>query len=205
MYLGWTPLFAESGRNAVNRRWARLDSLRLASIGFTLALQAVQRPRVIDLDTAPKHPDPDAPDVRRLSGFVPEFMPDVATLVREMRAWGTTVVLLTLPGLYTSDGALSEKALKIGHLPTFTDNPYVFAKMTEGYNAALRELARREAVQLIDLDAWSRTALTPRDQYFADSVHLQVGGQKLLALFLAQQLVPTLCAIRGSTAGSEDR
>ena len=36
----------------------------------------------------------------------------------------------------------SPRALEIGHLPTFTDNPFVLARMAERYNEALRALAR---------------------------------------------------------------
>ena len=125
------------------------------------------------------------------------------TIVREMRAAGTKVVLLTLPGLYTSDAPISEKALKIGHLPSFTDNPYVFAKMTEGYNAALRRLAERDDVQVIDLESWSRSALTPRDRYFADTVHLHEDGQELLGAYLAEQLAPALTGTSERTAKVE--
>jgi lysophospholipase L1-like esterase len=193
LFIGWTPLFAGTQWVAMNQSWARLDTLRLASIGFNLALQAVQRPQAsVKLKPAHKNADPDAPEVRRLSDFVPDFMPEMETIVREMRAAGAKVVIITLPGLYTSDAPISEKALKIGHLPTFTDNPYVFAKMTEGYNAALRRLAEREHVQLIDLESWSRTALTPRDRYFADSVHPHEDGQELLGAYLAEQLAPSL-------------
>ena len=82
--------------------------------------------------------------------------------------------------------------MKIGHLPTFTDNPYVLAKMSEGYNAELRKLATREGLQLIDLDAWSHHALTPRDEYFSDSVHLYEDGQEMIGSYIVGELSPTV-------------
>src|SRR5439155_966301 len=83
VYIGWTPLFADTRQSAMNRSWARVDTLRLASIGFNLALQAVHRSQApVKLEAAPKHADPNAPEVRRLNDFVPEFMPEVESIVR---------------------------------------------------------------------------------------------------------------------------
>lgn len=194
VYIGWTPLFAGPQVTGVSRSWARLDSLRLAGIGVNLVLQAVEGAHPLDLhaNTAPKHPDADAPEVRRLNDFVPGFMPDLEAIAREMQSVGSKVILVTLPGLYTSDGPVSAKALEVGHLPAFTDNPYVLAKMSERYNEALRRLAERQHLQLIDLDGWSRQALTPRDEHFADSVHVNGHGEQLVGDYIATQLLPAL-------------
>ena len=51
-----------------------------------------------------------------------------------MQAAGSRVVILTLPGLYQTDRDPSPRALEIGHLPTFTDNPFVLARMAELYS-----------------------------------------------------------------------
>jgi hypothetical protein len=100
--------------------------------------------------------------------------------------------LVTLPGLYAMDEEPSDLALQVGHLPTFTDNPYVLAKMSEQYNIALRNLAAQRGLLVIDLEQWSKTALQPRDQYFFDSVHLYEEGQAMIGLYMAQELSPLL-------------
>lgn len=61
---------------------------------------------------------------------------------------------------------VSPKALNVGHLPYFTENPFVLAKLTERLNVALRGLAERRGFGLIDFEAWSIQALQPRDIFF---------------------------------------
>jgi lysophospholipase L1-like esterase len=84
----------------------------------------------------------------------------------------------------------SPQALKVGHLPLFTDNPYVLAKISEEYNKRLRSLAQRHGLLLVDLEEWSHDALKPRDQFFFDSVHVYEEGQTRIGQYLAQQLLP---------------
>ena len=117
-------------------------------------------------------------------------MTDLEKIVKEMRAAGSEVVLLTLPGLFVMDEEPSPLALKVGHLPTFTDNPYVLAKISEEYNKRLRGLAKSENLLLIDLEQWSRESLKPRDRFFFDSVHLYEEGQTRIGQYLAAQLSP---------------
>jgi hypothetical protein len=102
-----------------------------------------------------------------------------------MRVSGSRVVLFARPGLYEVDREPTENMLKMGHLPTYTDNPYVLAALSARLNELLRQLARTESVDLIDLEAWSRTVLNPRERYFFDSVHLTDEGQAMLGRYLA--------------------
>jgi lysophospholipase L1-like esterase len=98
------------------------------------------------------------------------------------------VVLLTLPGLYQLDEAPTMRMLQIGHLPTYTDNPYVLAALSARFNDLLRQMAAEESAQLIDVEGWSRTAFRPRERYFFDSVHFTDEGQAILGRFLADQI-----------------
>src|SRR5262249_41474378 len=100
--------------------------------------------------------------------------------------------LLTLPGLFVMDEEPSPQALKVGHLPVFTDNPYVLAKMSQEYNRRLRHLATSQDLLLADLEEWSRESLTPRDRFFFDSVHLYEDGQSRIGKYLAKQLLPLI-------------
>src|SRR5262249_17294696 len=96
-----------------------------------------------------KHPDRDAPEVRALDGFVPAFVPELREIVTRLRAGGSRVVLFTLPGLYELDRDPTPAMLRMGHVPPYTDNPFVLAKLAARYNEVLRELARTEPLVLI--------------------------------------------------------
>jgi lysophospholipase L1-like esterase len=149
--------------------------------GARVALQDYERP---------KRPLRGAADVRRLDRYVPPFLHDVVRIVDEMQAAGSRVVLVTLPGLYSSDREPSPAAMEIGHLPPFTDNPFVLARMAERYNDELRALARARNLTLVDLDEWCRRELQPTEAYFVDSVHLDERTQERAGSWLAETLVP---------------
>lgn len=210
VYIGWGSLYNET--HALDRLpgWARLDSLGLLSRSIAHLRAAGRDPQVLAeqaraASLGATHADPAAPELRRLDGFVPTFMGDVEEIVRVLRAAGTTVVLVTLPGLYTVDSQPTERALRIGNMPVFTRNPFVLARMADRYNTQLRALARREGLQVIDLDAWSRTALVPRDAYFANAVHLDERAQELAGRYMSEALAPTLSAlgVRSTTISGE--
>lgn len=135
-----------------------------------------------------KRADRDAREVRQAAAMDIPFVGDVERIVREMQASGSRVVLLTLPGLYVPEETPSARAMEIGHLPSYTDNPYVLAALADNYNARLRQLSQKTGAELIDLAEWSKTALQPRDKNFFDSVHLELEAQAKLGVFLASEL-----------------
>jgi hypothetical protein len=132
--------------------------------------------------------------VRRLASSPPPGLDEIERIVDAVRGAGSQVVVLTLPGLYVLEEDPSPRALEIGHLPPFTDNPFVLAAMTRRLNDALRELAAARGLQVVDLERWSLTALTPRDGYFLDAVHLTDDGQTRIGEYLAAQLAADLPA-----------
>lgn len=138
----------------------------------------------------PKHIERDSGEVADLNGYVPNFIKDVIRIVDEMQSVGSEVMLVTLSGIYTMDEEPSASALEKGHLPTFTDNPYALAKMSEQYNVALRKLAMERNLHVIDLEEWGKTNLRPRDVFFADTVHLYEDGQELVGKYMADELLP---------------
>lgn len=191
IYIGWNALYQEPFASGVEKYLKSVglvrkvyQKIRAKIIGHTqAALEAYKKP---------KHVDRDAAAVQVLEGFQPSFFTDLETIVKEMRGAGSKVILLTLPGLFTLDEEPTPRALEIGHLPTFTDNPYVLAKMSTEYNKLLRRLAKEQGLVLVDLEEWSRESLRPRDKYFFDSVHLYEEGQVLIGQYLATQLVSLL-------------
>ena len=109
-------------------------------------------------------------------------------------------MLITLPGLFSNERFASPRALEIGHLPYFTNNAFVLAQMAANYNQALRELAHKQGLALIDLDRWSRNAFPDPEQWFFDSVHLKAEGQLRVGEYLAHELLLVL----DSRAGAGD-
>jgi lysophospholipase L1-like esterase len=192
IYLGWNGFFNEEqvfGHPALaSWRLIRGASARLATRvrGSQAAALAAY--------TKPKHPDRDAREIAGLREFVPVFFSEVRQIVRALRSSGSRVILLTLPGLYELDEAPTEHMLQIGHLPTYTDNPYVLAALNARFNDLLRQIAVEESAQLIDVEGWSRSAFDPRDRYFFDSVHFTDEGQAMLGRFLADQIQAMLAA-----------
>jgi len=189
VYIGWNALFnPEYYRKAGYRtgRWLKsvelIEKLSSRLLGpKELALRELRKE---------KHPDPDSARVRALDDYVPPFMDDVEKITEEMGAAGSRVVLITLAGLYTMKEEPGAGALEIGHLPVFTDNPYVLAKMSEKYNRALRDLASQKNLVLIDFEKWSSENLQPREKYFTDSVHMTREGQQMMGEYIAGQLEP---------------
>jgi len=192
IYIGWNALYFES--HAVNPWEEYFYSIKLFKMAYEKlhGLIVDQQKSAIIAYKKAKHPDKNASELKRLEGYVPSFIKDVAQIVTEMESVGSKVVLVTLPGLFSMDESPTEQALKVGHLPDFTNNPYVLAKMSEQYNIALRGLAERRGLQIIDLEIWSKTALQPRDTYFFDSVHLYAKGQDKIGVYMASELVSAL-------------
>jgi len=124
--------------------------------------------------------------------YSPNFLGKIEKIIDRFQAKGSRVFLLTLPGLFASDESLSLKALKIGHMPAFTVNPYVLAKITQRYNQSLRNLAARRGLGLIDLASWSERNLSPREDFFLDSVHLTPEGLIRIGSYIAEQIKPAL-------------
>ena len=183
IYIGWNNLFGPE------------PQVGLSKYSFTCRLirrinGKLSRPTRTAMEeyNKPKHVDANAPQVNELSGFVPPFIGDVEEIVRQMQSMNSRVIIVTLPSLFTMNEDPSEEALKKGQLPSFTDNPYVLAKLIERYNAALRELANRDGLQIIDLERWSKDALVPRNSYFYDSMHLYEEGQEKIGIYMADEI-----------------
>lgn len=205
IYLGWNGFFNQEqvfGQPTL-ATWRLIRGVArgvptLFSSRQAAALAAYERP---------KHPDRESQDVTRLAGLVPDFFPEIRQIIREMQSHGSRVVLFTLPGLYSLDREPTPRMLTIGQLPTYTDNPYVLATLSARLNDLLRQLARDESADLIDLDVWSRTALEPRERYFFDSVHLTDEGQTMLGRYIADHF-PKVLGPRGGMVpygGQADR
>jgi hypothetical protein len=205
LYIGWNALYAEHAYFEAHAVRPSVDPAdHLASI--RLARQAALRlmrgrlelgEEALEDYLRTKRPDARDPLLSMLRDYTPSFLGEVERIGVEMRDAGSVVVLVTLPGLYRTDEPPSARALAVGHLPSFTDNPYVLAAMAERYNDALRHMAAKHDLELADLDGWARRELVPPERFFFDSVHLWEEGQAKVGAYLAATLRDHLLAPAG--------
>ena len=192
IYIGWNPLYEEGGLSRLvggaKYSWA---AIRLFARIWKRASwwERGNQEAALELYRDEKRPDRDAAYLALIESYQFAFLSDLEKLVDEMESVGSRVALLTLPCLYVMDEQPSPRALRAGHLPYFTDNPFVLAKVAEVYNKRIKELAKRRNLLLIDLATWSLTALTPREDFFFDSVHLVEEGQVMVGRKVAGDLV----------------
>lgn len=192
IYIGWNAIYGVTDMFLGMERY--LYSLRfIEKLWYRLQL-LFSTPQALALKeyNQEKNYNPNDQSIHVLDDYDMKFLQDIEKIVDEFLAFGSQVVIVTLPGLFNTYEQPSELAMKVGHLPPFTDNPFFLARMTEIYNERLRALARQRDLQLIDLDQWSVSALKPRDQFFFDSVHLYEEGQYLIGDYMASQLESTV-------------
>jgi len=196
IYIGWNALYSETFMKEGRDLPGRSSALRILSDAYNKAAAALDTPQhqALLAYEKPKHPDRNAPEVAALDDYTPSFMPQLARVVDGLQSIGSRVALVTLPGLYVMNEAPDARTLEKGHLPPFTDNPYVLARMAERYNDCVRELGRARGLQVIDLEAWGRRALEPRADRFFDAVHLYEEGQRMIGAHLAEALEPDVPA-----------
>jgi len=190
IYIGWNALYSETFMKEGRGLLGHSSAFRILNDAYNQATARLDDPQhqALVAYQKPKHPDRNAPEVAALDEYTPSFLPQLERVIDRLIASGSRVVLITLPGLYVMDETPDARTLEKGHLPPFTDNPYVLARMAERYNECLRALARARGLELIDLDAWGRKALEPRADRFFDSVHLYEEGQRLIGAHIATAL-----------------
>lgn len=202
LYVGWNDIYSED--EFVHRGLARhLHAVRYLKRVGHIWRWLVHGPEAAAtaLRNKAKRPAADDPEVAALAGYDPPFVANVERIADRLEAAGTRPVILTLPGLFRIGETPSPKALARGHLPQYTDNPFVLAKLTERTNEALRALARRRGFALVDLALFVDRAFVPRDAYFHDSVHLTEPGLAEIGAFVADEIHPLLGERTGRGGG----
>jgi len=192
--IGWHGILIPDARGSGFLDWAegRSDAVRAFRRVPNLIARVFDRQAdpnaFIGRQRVPDPTDPILEELRR--DYEPPHIEEVRVFVQSMQAAGAEVVLFTLPGLYVMDQEPTPEGLAFGFVTPWSDNPYVLAQLTEIYNEELRALATETGAYLVDLDTWSRAALTPRHEFFVDSVHLTDGGLRLMGEEIARQLEP---------------
>ncbi len=187
--IGWNDLFSDIPWHDDLRRISRLVWLMdKAYRAFLVRIQdtANYATALYDRDL---NPDKNADEVQALSSYKPMALAKLEELALKFKNVGARVYLTTLPSLFTKN-APSEKALKIGHTPFFTTNPYTVAAMVRQFNEGVRELAIHDGIDVIDIAKWANQELQQVDEFFLDTVHLTDPALEMLGREIGRQLTP---------------
>jgi len=200
--IGWNDLFSDIPWHDDLRRISRLVWLMdKAYRAFLVRIQdtANYATALYDRDL---NPDKNADEVQALSSYKPMALAKLEELALKFKNVGARVYLTTLPSLFTKN-APSEKALKIGHTPFFTTNPYTVAAMVRQFNEGVRELAIHDGIDVIDIAKWANQELQQVDEFFLDTVHLTDPALEMLGREIGRQLTPFVMDISGQKINSE--
>jgi lysophospholipase L1-like esterase len=120
-----------------------------------------------------------------------EFVANLTTMIRTLRAKGAEVIVVT-----PNPRQWGAEYVKLyGKSPYDVNDPMGFNHLHTGYVQAVRDLAVREAVPMIDLYAmclaYHATLGNTMNDLFTDGVHLNDKGQCLLAEALIGLIVGT--------------
>lgn len=179
IYVGWNDLFMDDEAFCVPCRYSSFAKI---------VLNVLKRMQKVDSKTQ-NIAIADDPSFSRLDGYEPAAMENIHEIIQRLKAANVQPVLVTLAGLYLEGFEKRPKVGGFAPLPVFIDNPVYFAKMSAIFNRRLRLLAKRENIQLIDAEEWSREALNPRFEYFTDSVHMDARALSKMGIFIAQALI----------------
>lgn len=139
---------------------------------------------------------------RDFPGLAP-FERNLETLIDLARADGARVVLMTQPSLYKADITTEEKAAlyMLNYEAVGPDRQWSYASARRGfqqYNARVKEIARRQQVDLIELDGAVKKDLA----HFSDDVHYRDPTFDIIADFLSRRIVD-LGLVAGTAAGGD--
>jgi lysophospholipase L1-like esterase len=202
IHIGWNELF-----NGVPWPGAWENRLRIVWLikqsgkGLQM-LVGDPKPDATKLYNRVPHPVRDSDEVIRLESYEPPFIGQISQLIDEFQSIGTKIILVTLPGLFTMQEIPTLKMPKVAYLPPYTDNPYVLAKLAERYNVALKSLAKKKKVDLLDLAQWSMDSLQPRETFFLDSVHFTVWGLERVGVYMADWIAGHVNTLRRNGSAS---
>ena len=187
IYIGWNALYNKKTIHSLNNHFKTYILIERLSN----KIKTVFGKELTNIDEYHKKKIPNKKDplLDKIEGYTPWFNNELMRIITEFQNIGSKVVLITLPGLYSMNRVPDKSTLEKGHLPTYTNNPYVIAKLTNQYNQILKHQAELFHIDLIDLAKWCESTLLPVESHFTDSVHLNEDGQSKIGVFLANRLI----------------
>ena len=190
VFIGWNDLMKYGPRAQSEQAWdgrlARsVDGLWLVR-GLRKLYGYYLRPALADPVTEPRE------SAGPLDSLVPTYFErNLAAIVKDARGSGASVVLATLP-TRVHDGMTAAELREAGvAFPYFVGGDVLgdFVDLIDAYNDAIRRVAHRHGVLVVDLAAdFEREQL--RAGYFWDAMHLTPRGMDRVA----RQLLPAVTA-----------
>jgi lysophospholipase L1-like esterase len=189
LYVGWNDLMKTDPSNeaAVDEyRWLAswLDASYLVK-AYKKLLFIYLRPLVMRPITSERPGDAEAFD-----RFVPaRYRSNLEEMVRLLRQHDVTVLLVTLPTVVRSGMSTQELEAARVFFPYFSDAYGVsrFLSLHRAYNRAIKEVARQEEVEVVDL-AQVFDALLDKTPFFLDTMHPSAKGYVLIAETLRSRI-----------------
>lgn len=188
IYIGWNALYSMDVGVLAQTAFFKLPWLLAKTSLFVKSLMSDPDKSATTSYRRQLYPDKSDPEIAQWKSRTLPFAGDLRKIIDAFKDMGARIYLINLFGLFQEDAEPSQRALQIGHLPIWTDNPYVFATATEVYNQYLSSLADNEHVKLINLRTWARESFQPPEDYFFDSVHFNREGLRKIGDFLASTL-----------------
>ncbi|HOT97899.1 MAG TPA: GDSL-type esterase/lipase family protein [bacterium] len=132
------------------------------------------------------------------TGWTPQvpldrFVCNMTAMVRQLKALGIRPLLVTAPPLAWGDSTVSRYGLPLTGSPFHTGDPFGLNTVQSRYNAALREVAVAEAVQLVDLYgrfiSYANVQGKELTDLVPDGLHPSVTAERMIA--------EAICAVLG--------
>lgn len=192
IFVGWNDIFSEY--QSSDAWYMQLATVRIISRLEPVLRNWISTPdQVVEkLYAKRENTISDDPKINGIAEIQLPYIDRLLEIANRFRNAGAKVYLMTLPGLFNSGETPTDKALKIGYLPSSIENPFVFAALTEHANQLLRDGASKEGIEILDTAELVSKHLVPRDDYYLDSVHFTPAGLRHFGEIIADQLCPKI-------------
>lgn len=195
LYVGWNDLWSDNPENPGKRLDRGSLFNRLLRVSY--AAKALTK---VAFDLRSPVREVHAEALRAYESFAPvRFVHDYEDVLDAAETMRARVVLVTLPSPLGSPNHGDQL-----HFPHYTTSPQLLTLLWQKYNAAIRDLAARRGIPLVDL-AREVARVPDSERLFSDSVHLTAEGAGVVAAILEPQLLSAgvlPCAGRSARSGT---
>jgi lysophospholipase L1-like esterase len=180
LFVGWNDLWSDNPQNPTKRldRWSPFNRLLRTSYAMKaltkLAFDLRRPVREVNAETREAY-----------QSFTPSrLLQDYEDILDIGQAMGARMVMLTLPSPL---GSRTDTGHRF-HFPHYTASQELVTLLWHKYNAAVRDLAARRGIPLVDL-ARDVAQVPQSETFFSDTAHLTPEGAGVVAAILESQLL----------------
>lgn len=189
IYVGWNDLMKMDPSSA-----ARSDRYRLLAQIMNESYLVKAYKKLIFMDLRPRLSRPtvstDPTDIHAHDTFIPaDYRSNLEEIVRVLRDHDMKVMLVTLPTVVHPGMTLDELERANVFFPYFVGAYDVsrFLSLHRAYNRTIRDVARNDKVDIVDLAA-AFDSLETKTEYFWDTMHPNEKGNALIAAALFRRI-----------------